>query len=356
MPPGPRLPRVAQTAMMISRQNSFLHACHRRYGDCFTVRVSGQAPLVYVVDPKLVREVFTGDMNIFHAGESNAMLGPVLGKNSLLLLDEDDAVRSRQLMQPPFHGNAVRRQIDEMTRIAVAEMAGWPVGRPFPLLPRMQAITLEVILRSVIGAHQQEHLDELRAAVRPLVEVHGILLLGMIQQRLLRFRPWSNLIRAREHAIACLLRHIARTRADPALEQRFDVLSMLIRAGHTSDDELCDQLITLLIAGHETTATALAWAFERLTRNPDALARATRAADEHDESYLEALVMESLRMRPVFPDVARKITREIELGGYRLPAGTLVAPSITLLHNDDRYYPEAAEFRPERFIGRGMGS
>ena len=356
MPPGPRMPRVAQTAMMILRQNSFLRDCQRRYGDCFTVRVAGQAPLVYLVDPKLVRQVFTGDMRIFHAGESNAMLGPILGENSLLLLDEERAVESRARMQPPFHGSSVRRQTEQMSAIAVAEMATWPVGTAFPLLPRMQNITLEVILRSVIGAHEQDHLDELREAVRPLVEVSGIMLLGMIQPALLRFPPWRNLMRAREHASDCLLRHIARTRTDPALADRHDVLSMLVRAGDADDFQLRDQLITLLIAGHETTATALSWTFERLVRNPDVLARAVQAADDGDDAYLAALSMEALRVRPVFPDVARKTTEEIEFAGYTLPAGTLVAPSITLVHNDERHYPDAGEFRPERFLARGMSA
>lgn len=356
MPPGPRMPKVAQTAMMILRQNSFLRDCQRRYGDCFTVRIAGQAPLVYLVDPTLVRQVFTGDMRIFHAGESNAMLGPILGENSLLLLDEDDAVEARAQMQPPFHGSSVRRQTEQMSEIAIAEMATWPVGRPFQLLPRMQNITLEVILRSVIGAHEKDHLDELREAVRPLVEVSGIMLLGMIQTGLLRFRPWSNLIRAREHASDCLLRHIARTKADPNLADRHDVLSMLIRAGHADDEELRDQLITLLIAGHETTATALSWTFERLIRNPEVLARAVQAADEGDDAYLAALSMEALRVRPVFPDVARKTTQDIDFGGYRLPAGTLVAPSITLVHNDERHYPDAGVFSPDRFLGRGMSA
>lgn len=356
MPPGPRMPKVAQTAMMILRQNSFLRDCQRRYGDCFTVRIAGQAPLVYLVDPKLVRQVFTGDMRIFHAGESNAMLGPILGENSLLLLDEERAVESRARMQPQFHGSSVREQTEQMRAIAIAEMATWPVGTEFPLLPRMQNITLEVILRSVIGAHEKDHLDELREAVRPLVEVSGIMLLGMIQTALLRFRPWSNLMKAREHASDCLLRHIARTKADPALADRHDVLSMLIRAGHTDDAELRDQLITLLIAGHETTATALSWTFERLTRNPDVLARAVEAADDGDDAYLAALSMEALRVRPVFPDVARKTTEEIEFAGYTLPAGTLVAPSITLVHNDERHYPDAGEFRPERFLARGMSA
>ncbi|MFE9913397.1 cytochrome P450 [Streptomyces clavifer] len=354
MPPGPRMPKALQTALMIRWQNSFLKNCQRNYGDCFTVRIMGQAPLVYVVDPALVRTVFTGDMKVFHAGESNAMLGPILGQNSLLLLDEEEAMRTRAQAKPPFHGDSVRRQVETMSDIAVREVLTWPVGQTFPLMPRMQNITFEVILRTVMGVNENARLAEMHTAFRPLVDVDGVLLLGMIQQRLLKYRPWKDVMDARERARTLLLDQIARTKTDPDLADRPDVLAMLVRAGEMSDEQLSDQLITLLIAGHETTATALSWAFERLTRFPEVLARAAKAADEDDIQYLDALVMESLRARPVFPDVGRKLTRETKLGDWTLPAGTLVAPGINLMHNDGRHYENPTELRPERFAERGM--
>lgn len=317
LPPGPPLPAPVQTALLTTAQQPFLRACQRRYGDCFTLRVNGLGTLVYLTDPDALRAVFTGPATTFHAGEANQPLGPILGESSLLLLDEDEHLARRKQMLPPFHGDAVRRQVAIMSEVAADDIGGWPVGREFPLLPRTRAITPEVILRTVIGVHDEARLAQLRRVLPPLVEIDGVRLLGLLLPRLRRFWPWNRLRHHRDAADALLLDEIHRARHDPKLSERADVLAMLVRSGSPSDSELRDQLTTLLVAGHETTATGLAWTVERLVRNPDVLARARTAAEEGDDEYLDALVKESLRVRPVVPDVARRLATDAEVAGYR---------------------------------------
>lgn len=350
LPPGPPLPAPVQTALLTTVQQPFLRACHRRYGDCFTLRVSGVGTMVYLIDPAALRAVFTGPATTFHAGEANTPLGPILGESSLLLLDEDEHLARRKQMLPPFHGDAVRRQTEIMAEVATGDIEGWPVGREFALLPRTRAITLEVILRTVIGVHDEARLTQLRRALPPLVEIDGMQLLGLLLPQLRPFWPWNRLRRHRDVADALLLDEIHRARRDPQLSERADVLAMLVRSESMSDSELRDQLTTLLVAGHETTATGLAWTIERLVRNPHVLARASAAADEGDDEYLDALVKESLRVRPVVPDVARRLATEAEVAGYRLPAATIVQPGIGLVQRDERRFEDAAALRPERFL------
>ena len=256
---------------------------------------------------------------------------------------------------PPFHREAVRRQAEQMAEIAAAEVARWPVGREFPVAPRMSAITLEVILRIVIGSSDEQRLSALRRALPPVVDMNLMGTMAMVVPSLGELRPWRGIRRARAEADRLLYAEIAACRADPALAERTDVLAMLVRAtddggNPMSDVELRDQLMTLLLAGHETTATGLAWALERLVRHPDVLARAVRAADEDDDKYLDALVREVLRVRPVIFDVARKLTAPVEIGGHELPAGVLVMPAIGLVQRSARQYRDPLRFDPERML------
>ncbi|MGH4021631.1 MAG: cytochrome P450 [Pseudonocardiaceae bacterium] len=349
LPPGPPLPTAVQTALMIWLRQPFLRACHRRYGDCFTVRLAGRGTVVFLTDPAVLRSVFTGDTATFHGGAANAPLEPILGASTLMLLDEGEHLTRRKEMLPPFHGDAVRRQTELMAEVAAAGIANWPVGRRVPMLPRMRDITLEVILRTVIGVHDEARLAPLRRALPPLADVDGLMMLGMLVPRLLHVWPWTRYLRARAVADPLLLDEIARARNDPRLDERADVLAMLVRGGTMTDGELRDQLITLLVAGHETTSTGLAWTIERLVRHSDVLALARTATDGGDDDYLDAVVKESLRVRPVVPDLARRITSQVEVAGYLLPTGTMVQPCIGLLHLDERHFADAEEFRPERF-------
>ncbi|MDQ3899824.1 MAG: cytochrome P450 [Actinomycetota bacterium] len=356
-PPGPPLPAAVQAGLIWLDPIRFVQDCHRRYGDVFAVRIPVIGTLVFLADRDHIRMVTRGDPAIFHAGEAAAPLAQVVGTRSLLILDDDKHRRSRGLMLPAFHGDSVRRQVAEMIAITAEEVAQWPVGEQFPLYPRMQRLTLEVILRTVIGVHDQRRLAALRAAMPPMLEIGSPVELIPPPEVLLRFGMWRRRAQRRAAALALLSDEITRCRADPQLDQRTDALAMLVRSSDStgaqmSDDELVDQLVTLLLAGHDTTATALSWAFERLTRHPELLARTAQAAVDGDDAWLDAVCKESLRVRPVVFEFGRKLTTDLQLGGYHIAAGVILAPSINLVHHSSRYYPEPDEFQPQRFLDR----
>ncbi|MGZ4563286.1 MAG: cytochrome P450 [Mycobacterium sp.] len=362
LPPGPRLPRAVQAALMLYRGSHFVAACRRRYGSVFTLRVAGMGTLVYLADPADIKTVFAGDPRVFHAGEANSMLSGLLGDTSLLVIDEDVHRDRRRLMVPPFHRDAVARQAVLVAEIAAANIAGWPVGKRFAAAPKMSEITLEVILRTVIGATDPARLAALREIVPRLLTVGPWATLALAKPELQRYLPWRGLRRRIAEADRLLYAEIAERRADPDLAERTDVLAMLVRAdddgGHTmSDRELRDQLMTLLVAGHDTTANGLSWALERLTRHPAVLARAVAAAeasaagDPAGDEYLDALVKETLRIRPVVFDVGRVLTEPADVAGYRLPAGVMVAPGIGLVHANAAVYPDPDRFDPDRMLG-----
>jgi cytochrome P450 len=351
--PGPRLPKALQTALVWGLPRWWLDRCHRRYGDVFAVHAAPTGTLVCLVDPDDIRTVFAGDPETYHAGEANSVLRGVLGDSSVLLLDGQEHRARRRQMLPPFHREAVRRQAEQMAEIAAADVATWPVQREFPVAPRMSAITLEVILRVVIGTRDERRLDALRRALPPVVQGGVMEAAAMVRPSLLHRRPWARVRRARAEADRLLRAEITACRIDPALDGRTDVLAMLARSTDMTDDELRDQLMTLLLAGHETTATGLSWTLERLVRHPDVLARAVRAADEDadGDEYLDAIVRESLRVRPVIFDVVRGLTAPVELAGRRLPAGVTVVPAIGLVQRSARHFPDPLRFDPDRMIG-----
>jgi cytochrome P450 len=359
LPPGPRLPQWVQLIVFMRYWAQFVTACRRRYGKVFTIRAAMAPPMVYVSDPAEIKKVFAGDPSIFHAGEANAMLGGLLGDTSVLVIDDDVHRERRRLMLPPFHRDAVARQADLMAEIAATNIAGWPVGRPFAVAPKMSEITLEVILRTVIGATDPARLAALRAVMPKLLNVGLWTSFAIARPELQRRRPWHALRDRMQEADRLLYAEIAERRADPDLAERTDVLAMLVRATDEdgralSDRELRDQLMTLLVAGHDTTATGLSWALERLTRHPAILDKAVQAADAEDsagDEYLDAVAKETLRIRPVVFDVGRVLTEPVELAGYRLPAGMMVVPAIGLVHSDSQVYPDAERFDPDRMVG-----
>lgn len=351
LPPGPALPAQIQTALFWPRVDWFLRACERRYGSLFTLRVFPWGTLVMVSDPEDVKTVFTGDSGLWRAGKSYEPLAPLVGERSLVVLDDAEHLHVRKRMLPPFHGEAVRRYEQVIEAIAAAEVDSWPVGQPLAMVERMRAITLEVMLRAVIGAEEPRRLDELRQALATAVQLQPLTLLMWAWAPLESIGPWRAFKRRLRHARDLLSEEIEHRRADPAVAERTDVLSVLISAQELDDGELLDQLATLLLAGHETTTTALAWAVERLVRHPAALARASE-----DDRYLDAVVKESLRLRPVLPAVARQATAPVRLGRHTIPAGTTVMPCIRLVHLSPTLYPDPHEFRPERFLeGQGQG-
>jgi len=362
LPPGPRLPQWVQLIVFMRYWAQFVTACRRRYGKVFTIRAAMAPPMVYVSDPAEIKKVFAGDPSIFHAGEANAMLGGLLGDTSVLVIDDDVHRERRRLMLPPFHRDAVARQAGLMAEIAATNIAGWSVGRPFAVAPKMSEITLEVILRTVIGASDPARLAALRAVMPKLLNVGLWASFAIARPELQRRRLWRALRDRMQEADRLLYAEIAERRADPNLAERTDVLGMLVRATDEdgralSDRELRDQLMTLLVAGHDTTATGLSWTLERLTRHPTILDKAVQAADAEDsagDEYLDAVAKETLRIRPVVFDVGRALKEPVELAGYQLPAGVMVVPAIGLVHSDSQVYPDAERFDPDRMVGANL--
>jgi cytochrome P450 family 135 len=351
LPPGPRAPRAAQTAAWIARPGPFLIRAQRKYGDVFTIRLGGEPPWVMLAHPDAVREVFKGDPAVMHAGKANLVLRPLVGHASVLLLDGAQHMRQRKLMLPPFHGARMAGYRELMAEIAREHIASWPRGESLPLAPRMQAITLDVVLRVIFGVDAgSPRLNALRDRLRAMLDrvLGGGSLLAMASagpKRVERSGVFNRWLRPVD---ALLQEQIEERRAAPG----DDVLSLLLAATHEdgspmSDTELRDELVTLLVAGHETTATALSWTIERLTRTPEGW----DALRGGGEEYAEAAAKEALRLRPVLPVVLRNLQRPVTIAGLDLPAGTVVAPSIYLVHRRPEIYPDPAVFRPERFLG-----
>lgn len=362
LPPGPPLPRSVQTVLMLRYWPRFVAACRRRYGSIFTLRIASIGELVYLDDPADIKTVFAGDPTIYHAGEANSLLSGFVGESSVLVIDEDLHRDRRRLMMAPFQRDAVARQAAVISEIAAANIAGWPVGTEFPVAPKMSEITLEVILRTVVGATDPDRLAALRTVLPGLLNLGSWATLAIANPELQRRRPWHYVRRHIAEADRLLYAEIADRRADPDLANRTDVLAMLVRASYDdgrtmTDSELRDQLMTLLSAGHDTTATALSWTLERLSRHPAQLDKAVRAAeasaagDPAGDEYLDAIAKEILRIRPVVFDVGRVLTQPVELAGYRLPAGVMVAPGIGLVHASPRQYPHPERFDPDRMLG-----
>jgi cytochrome P450 len=338
----------------------FFDACRRRYGDLVTFGTLFDSRFVMVFDPAAVKQLFTGPPEQLRAGEANAPLGPVLGERSVLLLDGTEHLRQRRLMLPAFHGERMRAYETAMVDAADREIDGWPVGRPFTVLPSMQALTLDVIMRAVFGVEPGPRQEELKRRVRAMVDPVGTrfgLLLMLLSGGRFGAAGLKRFQERRKAVDELIYEEIADRRVAPDLDEREDVFSMLVLArdedgNAMTDNELRDELVTLLVAGHETTATGLAWAFELLLRNPAVLSRLKGSIAEGDDEYLDAVVKETLRLRTVVPGVGRVVRgKPFELGGYVIPPGTEINPSITAIHRRADSYPDPAAFRPERFLG-----
>jgi hypothetical protein len=334
-----------------------------RYGKRFTIRLMAAPPFVLLADPAEVKEVFTAPADVLHPGEGARVLEPIIGRNSVIMLDEDAHLAQRRLMLPAFHGEQVARLTQVMADVAAAEVERWPRDEPVALHPRLQGLTLEVILRTVFGLEEGARLERLRANLTDVlaIGVNPISLLPPFQRDAGRLTPWRRFVRVRAEVDAELFALIEERRADPA--ERDDVLSLLLAARHEDGSpmtaqELRDELMTLLVAGHETTASELAFAFERLVRNPAVLERLTSEIAAGDgDAYLTATVQETLRRRPVLPNAApRLVMKETEVGGWRYPPGVCLVAHAYLIHHDPEIYPEPYAFRPERFLDNPPGT
>jgi cytochrome P450 family 135 len=355
-PPRVPLPKALQTLRFLVRPGAFMEHWRAELGETFHASVHGPGELVFISDPASLKKLFAADRVNTIAPGRNIILGPLLGPGSLLLQEGSEHLRRRKLMLPPFHGERMRAYEEVISAAAERSVASWPVGTPFRLHPSMQAITLEVILRAVFGITDERRRDELSGA---LVEILGATAspraVGFIVPGLRRTPMYRRLDGLSTRIDELLAAEITERRADPELGERDDILSMLVGArfddgSQMEDAELRDQLMTLLLAGHETTATALAWTFDLLFRNPDAFARLTDEVRAGEFEYLDAVIEESLRVRPVVPFTGRELREPAGLGGYELEAGTIVMAAISLTHTRPDLYPEPYAFRPERFL------
>lgn len=356
LPPGPRAPRLLQSRRWSRDPLPFLEECRARYGNTFTLRLRHLGTWVLLAEPDDVKRVFSADTGDLGVGVPNLALRPVLGAHSVMLSEEPEHMARRKLMLPRFHGERMREDAEVMTELARREVRAWPVEEPFRLWPRMQALTQEVVMRAVFG-DDAGRLDRLRRLLTNLTETVNdegrLRKLALFGPRWLeRSRGWRQAMAPVEEAV---LAEVQRRRAGGE-DGRKDAVSILIEARNEdgsplSEKELRDELLTLLTDG--PTSSSLAWVFERLLRHPEKLARLQEEvlAGEGD-AYLDAVIKETLRLRPPVSVVVRRLLRPAKLGGYDLPGGTLVAPCVYLIHNSAEIYDDPGSFIPERFLER----
>lgn len=365
LPPGPRTPAIVQSVAWWMRSAPFVERCRDRYGKRFTMRLVGPPPFVVHSEPEHIREIFTAPPEVLHPGEGAKILEPIVGSHSVLLLDEDRHMSQRKLMLPAFHGESIDALEDLVREVTEAEIASWPREQPIELHGRLQALTLEIILRAVFGLDRGERLDALRDNLTRLLEI-GSGPMGMVPMETadrINFGPFPRFRALRDETDALIYGLVHERRGEAEDSGRDDILSLLLQARHEggspmSDVELRDELMTLLVAGHETTASELAWAFERLPRTPHALEALTdevRAGD--DDEYTTAVIREVLRRRPVLPFAQpRFVAESTEVGGWSYEPGVCLVASAYLVHHDPDVYPEPYAFRPERFLEEKPGT
>jgi cytochrome P450 len=357
LPPGPKVPASLQMAGSWLRPTAVSLRARERYGKRFSVRLLGQPPFVVLSDPEDIKQVFQAPPEVLHPGEGARILEPIVGPNSVILLDEKPHLEQRKLMLPAFHGDAMQSLAELMTGLTEREIASWPQEQPIALHPRLQQLTLEIVLRAVFGLEQGAQLDRLRGLLTQVLEFaeNPISLLPFAQRALAGRGPMGRLERLGEETDRLIFELIDERRREDAHGP--DVLTLLLSARHEDDSpmspaELRDELVTALVAGHETTASQLAWGFELLSRQPDVTARLARELDEDpDSAYLTATIHEIMRMRPVLMNAEpRLVKQQVEIGGVSYPPGAVLIASAYLVHHDPDIYPQPNAFRPERFL------
>jgi cytochrome P450 family 135 len=361
LPPGPRMPSALQAIGWARRPYPFMKRCQERYGDLFTTRILHSGTWVFLCDPGDVKKVFTAPQGSLGVALANPLLGPVLGPHSVMLLEEPAHMTRRRLMLPPFHGQRMGADAEMMTEATREEIARWPVGEPFELWPHMQAITQEVIMRSVFGPDEEGRLGRLRTLLHQLTQALNDP--GRLSAAAAFGPRWLSRNGGFREAMApveaALLEEVDRRRRAGENGRR-DIVSILIEARYEDgsplgERELRDELMTLLTDG--PTSSSLAWVFERLLRHPEKLARLQEEVIAGaEDTYMDAVVKETLRLCPPVPVVVRRLLEPMELGGYALPAGTTVAPCVYLIHRNEEIYPNPRHFLPERFLERPPGT
>jgi cytochrome P450 len=357
-PPEVSSPPLVQMLRWALRPLPFMQECRERYGDNFAVKFLGfERPMVMISDPAAIKALYMERSHGLPPGRE-VFLEPVLGSRSLLLLEGADHLAHRKLMLPAFHGERMRSYEPLVEQIVDAEIDSWPLNEELPIHPRMQAITLEVILRVVFGVAEGERLRRLRELLTGVLEQTAspyTQLIALATRRFTGRGPWDRFDSQLKAVDELLYEEIADRRAAESEEERDDILSVLMAArfedgGGLSDVDLRDQLLTLLLAGHETTATALAWTFDLLLRHAEPRQRLLDSLAAGEDDYMRATITESLRLRPVVPLAGRRLSTELSVDGLTLPAGTDVTPAIWLTHTRADVYPEPFAFRPERFL------
>jgi cytochrome P450 len=370
LPAGPRMPSVMQTLGFWSRPTAFLNRNRARYGKRYTVKLLGTPPFVTLSDPADIKQVLMAPPDVLHPGEGARILEPLLGPNSVILLDESPHLEQRKLMLPAFHGERMQNLASLMSELGERELDSWPTDEPFALHPRLQRLTLEIVLRAVFGLERGARLDDLRELLTSILQFteSPLSLLPPPSPRLERLMaargPLARLRKVTERADELIFALIEERRRELAQgSESADVLAMLMAAEHEdgspmSDAELRDELMTALVAGHETTASQLAWAFVLLSRAPSALEQLTRELDEgEEEAYLMATIHEVMRRRPVLPNAEPRLVKQpIEIGGVLYPPGVVLIVNAHLVHHDPDIYPHPFAFRPERFLNNPPGT
>lgn len=376
LPPGPQAPSWWQLMRFAGNPLALLDECHDRYGDAFSLHIAGHDPFVMLSDPQAIREVFQGDPNVLHSGEANSLFTATVGRHSVLVLDGAAHMRQRRVLVPPLKGERMRAFFDAMRLETLDAVRNWPVDKRLATLPTMRRITLRVILRTGLGLAPGATLDRFERKMERFLsngrQRYALVLMTIIPIERLTGSRWVPLFRQLSDLDDDLYAFIAARRRKDHAGSGQNVLDDLLAAEHEdgtplSDQEVRDALITILIAGHETTALALSWALAEIARHPavadrlgDELARITSGGvleAEHLPSltYLDSAIRESLRLRPVVPFVVRKTMAQFAVQGREYPAGVVLCPCSYLVHRREDLYPEPEEFRPERFLERKFG-
>ena len=366
LPPGPRF-APPQVVRYLADPIGFFHGLQRRYGDVVSFPFPYFGRVVLLTHPDGVKWAYRSKPSEMYAGEpQKPVLGPFFGDFSVFSLDEDEHMRHRKLLLPPFHGERVRSYTDLMREATEREIRRWPVGRPFSLRERQQYLTLEILLRSIFGIQDDALIEEFQHRITDMTRTRlGSPFVWIPSLRKLNLGPrgpWQVFLKRRAAVHELVLREIDRARSDPDLDSRDDVLASLVQArfedgSAMTQEELRDELMTVVNAGHESTATALSWVFERILRHPRVERRLREEIEAgEDDAYLEATIKESLRVRPVIADTVRQARRDMEYGGYRIPKGSWVIPSVAAVHLRDDVFENAHEFRPERHLEGQAGT
>lgn len=356
LPPGPNTPGWVQTSRWMFKPIEFMERCRERYGPIFSIKLGSARDIVVVGDPAYAMDVLSGDPEIYDSGQANLLFRPVLGPNSLLVLDGADHMEHRRIMLPNFGSGHVQTYSEAIERAVRMRMKKWPMGEKFPLAPEMQAITYEAISKVVFGDAVDERGERLAILAGDMMDrcASPFTMLPPMRMELGGMSPFARLMRVVGEIDRVIYEIIDERREDPLSSVRDDVLSVLLRAHHEDgsplgDREIRDEILTMIMAGFETTTAGLAWAFERLLHEPRVLNRLRDELDRGESEYLDAVVKEVLRARPAVPIVARKVREPVEIAGYEMPAGTVLMAAVYLVHTDPSVYPNPEEFRPERF-------